>query len=82
LTAIFLYFIMVNIRYLNYINTSFFFKKDLFQFTILNNIKGGFKWGVKFPSFTGLGLGIALISTVYKNKTSPFEYVLGFCRFY
>jgi hypothetical protein len=45
-------------------------------------LKSGLKWGIKFTLFTGLGLGIASMRTVYENKTSPFDYVLGFCKFY
>jgi hypothetical protein len=50
------------------------------EYVVIQTFKGGFAMGTKFGTFGGVGLGIALLLSVYKNKSSPLDYALGLCK--
>ncbi len=49
------------------------------NFILIKTVKGGLFLSLKFATFVGLGLGLPTMLNVYRNKTSPVNYIVGMC---
>jgi len=47
------------------------------DYTYLQTIKGGIKFGSKYMFFTGTIIGTSMIIQSYRNKSSVFDYSIG-----
>lgn len=47
------------------------------DYTYLQTVKGGMKYGTKYAFFTGIIIGTSMVIQSYRNKSSVFDFSIG-----